>query len=126
MIVLHLMPASDWHALPDGQPVSNRSLLSEGFIHCTDDAQVMLRVANAFYADRPGDFVVLQIDADRLSSRCVWEQPAEIDGRVGPPLAPLFPHVYGPIEREAVLGVQALNRDPCGRFTGYGEPIRSA
>ena len=32
------------------------------------------------------------------------------------------PHVYGPLEREAVVGVRRVTRDGDGRFSGY-EPM---
>ncbi len=120
-IVLHLIPADNWQQLADGEPVTNGSLLTEGFIHCTDEPDVMLQVANTFYSGQPGDFVVLHVEVERLTSRCVWEPPAPVNGSSGRALAPSFPHVYGPIDRDAVLGVQAILRDASGTFTCYGE-----
>ena len=125
-IVLHLVPLAAWLDLPDGDPVTNPSLDTEGFIHCTDEPAVMLQVANAFYRSQPGEFVVLHVDVDRLSSACVWEAPAHIGGADpdaggGQPFAPSFPHVYGPIDRSAVLAVQPVRRDDSGHFSGYGE-----
>ena len=117
-IVLHLMPALEWHRLGDGEPVSNPSLAREGFIHCTDEPHVMLQVANAYYATQPGDFVVIEVDVDLLSSRCVWEDPAHVVGS-GESFAPRFPHIYGPIDRGAVVAVVPVIRDETGRFTGY-------
>jgi len=131
-IVLHLIPAAVWRELGENDPVSNSSLAKEGFLHCTDKADVMLQVANAFYIGQAGDFVVLHIDVDSLSSECIWEPPAHVDAdaagndpagedKRSPNLASLFPHVYGPIDRSAVVGVQPMRREPSGRFSGYGE-----
>ena len=117
-IVLHLMPRSEWQRLSPAEPVTNPSLAGEGFIHCTDDPGVMLQVANAFYASLPGDFVVLHIDVDRLTAECVWEAPAHLAGGATS-FAPQFPHVYGPIDRAAVIHVQAVRRDGSGAFVGY-------
>ncbi len=33
--------------------------------------------------------------------------------------APIFPHIYGPLNREAVVGVRKLVRAEDGTFTGY-------
>ena len=127
-IVLHLMPADAWRELADGAPITNPSLATEGFIHCTGDHTVLLQVANAFYASQSGEFVAVHIDTDLLNSECIWEGPAHIqrDGEAHSdmpvsalPQAPLFPHVYGPIDRRAVVGTQAVVRDGEGRFTGY-------
>ena len=120
-MVLHLMPADEWRQLPDGEPVTSPSLATEGFVHCTGTPEVLLQVANAFYASSPGDYVVLHVDVTKLTSDCVWEEPAPVHGHVGPAFAPSFPHVYGPIDRDAVLAVQTVVRDGTGRFTGYGE-----
>ncbi|MGE3809338.1 MAG: DUF952 domain-containing protein, partial [Gemmataceae bacterium] len=64
-------------------------------------------VANLFYADQQ-DLVVLAIDPGKLSSAVKYET-IETGAR--------FPHVYGPIERAAVVEVQPLLRDGQGRWT---------
>jgi uncharacterized protein (DUF952 family) len=40
-----------------------------------------------------------------------------------PPAAPEFPHVYGPIDRAAIIAVRLIRRDADGRFLGIGEPV---
>lgn len=122
-IVLHLLPLADWERLDPADPVTNPSLETEGFIHCTDDPGVMLQVANAFYSSLPGEFVVLHVDVDRLTADCVWEDPAHIAGG-GESFAPQFPHVYGPIDRVAVVGVQPVRRTAAGAFVDYDEVER--
>ena len=112
-VVLHLLARADWEALDPDAPVTNPTLATEGFIHCTDDPEVLLLVANEFYKHLLGDFVVLHVDTDRLTSTCVWEPP------VGPGFAALFPDVYGPIDRAAVCGLDDVLRDADGSFGGY-------
>ena len=119
-IVLHLIPAVDWSALAPEAAVTNPSLASAGFIHCTDEASVLTQVANAFYSSVPGDFLVLHVDTDRLTGECLWEAPAPMGGS-GPSFAERFPHIYGPIDRAAVIAWQPVERDVSGTFTGYGE-----
>jgi uncharacterized protein (DUF952 family) len=121
-LVLHLMPLAEWQRLGPDDAVTNPSLATEGFIHCTDGADVLLQVANAFYTSVPGEFVVLDIDVSLLTNPCVWEEPAHIAQKgegVGEAFAPSFPHVYGPIDRCAVVGVRAVHRDTSGAFTSY-------
>jgi uncharacterized protein (DUF952 family) len=107
-IIYHILPRADWENVAD--PYRAASLDSEGFIHCSGADQVA-RVANLFFADCD-DLVVLCIDAGRLGSPLRDE-----DAGTGE----LFPHVYGPIERAAVLQVMPLTRAPDGRwaFTPY-------
>jgi uncharacterized protein (DUF952 family) len=120
--VLHLMPAEQWTTLSAQEAIVNPSLATEGFIHCTDDADVLLQVANAFYSAVIGEFVVVYVDTDRLTSTCIWEAPAHISGS-GPAFADQFPHVYGPIDRAAVIRVQRVVRSADGRFVGYGSAV---
>jgi glutathione S-transferase len=80
-------------------------LADEGFIHAARREQV-LSVAEAFYADA-GPLLLLSIDPARLSS------PVR-DDEVAPGIG--FPHIYGPIELEAVVAVTPLERGTDGRF----------
>ncbi len=112
------MAAAHWSSLAQGEPITNPSLISEGFIHCTDEPSVLLQVANAFYAAQQGDFVVVSVDTDALTSQCVWEAPALINDSA-PAFAPTFPHIFGPINRDAVVGVRRVTRAADGRFIGY-------
>lgn len=130
-MILHLTPRTDWEAAPPDQPYRAASLATEGFIHATQGDALMLRVANAFYKDQPGEFVVLEIDETRLTSELRWEAPAPSPtGNLLPPEAvvsdtapdaelPRFPHIYGPINREAILGVRLVTRAADGAFTGF-------
>jgi len=81
------------------------SLTTEGFIHCSKRDQVA-RVANLFYADH-AELLLLCIDAGRLTSPVRNE-----DSGTGE----LFPHVYGPINRDAIIEVRPLIRGPDHRW----------
>ena len=119
-VILHLLQAVDWAQLGRTDVVTNASLDTEGFIHCTDDHNVLLQVANAFYTAYEGGFVVISIDTTLLDSACVWEAPAHLgQSDAHPPAAALFPHVYGPINCSAVINVEGLQRNSAGRFTGF-------
>src|SRR5262249_7705116 len=113
-MILHLLPAATWQALGDADSYGPASLEEEGFVHCSGDDDVMLDVANRFYADA-GALLVLSIDEHDLEAEVRWEAPAPT-----PPNwdGPLFPHVYGPINLDAVIAIRRLVRDG-GRFVGY-------
>lgn len=72
----------------------------------------MLQVANRFYRQVPNPFVLLVIDPQRLASELRWEQPPD-------DLAPLFPHIYGPINRESIVEVKHVQRSTDGEFLGW-------
>lgn len=96
--IYHVLSPTDWD--PNKlEPYRAASLAREGFIHCSNRDQVA-RVANLLYADQT-DLAVLRIDADALGSPVRDEDPGTGE---------LFPHVYGPIPRDAVLEVRPLCR----------------
>jgi uncharacterized protein (DUF952 family) len=122
-MILHLTTLDGWLAYPD-RPYATASLALEGFIHCSPDPgsepeepdheSTVLAVANERYAHTPGPLMVLLIEEDLLDSPVRWEAaaPAPPPGSA----AVLFPHVYGPINRSAVVGMLEVRRDSTGRW----------
>jgi uncharacterized protein (DUF952 family) len=104
----HLAPLARWAGWDPERPYESPSLGEEGFIHCTDGIANMVATANRFYRTDPGPFVVLTVDLDRTGS------PWRIDDPGKP-----FPHIYGPIAREAILAVQLVPRESDGTFTPF-------
>jgi uncharacterized protein (DUF952 family) len=105
-MILHMCGRDEWP--PAGDHYRAASLDTEGFVHCSDFGTVHLPAGVVF----PGrtDLVLLVIDPDRLDVPLRWEQPAgEITG-------PWFPHVYGPVPRQAVVAVHDFPIGPDGVF----------
>jgi uncharacterized protein (DUF952 family) len=100
-MIHHLVAASAWEQAKARGRYEPPTLATEGFIHCCAAAQ--LDAVAGFYAD-VDDLVVLDLDDSILAVR--WEPPAHPDGRPASPDEPYFPHVYGPIELAAVVGVR--------------------
>jgi glutathione S-transferase len=73
-------------------------LAEQGFIHCSTAAQ-WPGVLEAFYADAD-DLLLLHIDENRLRAPLVVEQ---LDGALEP-----FPHIYGPLNLDAVVEAEPL------------------
>jgi uncharacterized protein (DUF952 family) len=115
-MIYHVVPLGEWNTRPD-QPYAPASLAEEGFVHCSPDAETTLAVVNAFYRGAPRPLVALLLDEDRLTARCAWEAaaPAPPPG-VGE--GTLFPHVFGPLDRDAVARIQEVEWDEGGRATG--------
>jgi predicted TIM-barrel fold metal-dependent hydrolase/uncharacterized protein (DUF952 family) len=115
---LHLIAAARWDAwraeADPAAPYTPVGFADEGFVHCTDGDPEMLAVANRFYVEDPGAFVVLDLDLGLVGAPWRHDDP-------GSP----YPHVYGPLRRDAVRGVRPVLRDAAGRFIGYG-PRRPA
>jgi len=105
-MLLHIAHGEEWgRAHVDGS-YRTSSLRDQGYIHCSYPHQV-IRVANSVYRGQRG-LILLHIDPDRLDSRVVEE-----DGGSGE----LYPHVYGPINLDAVVKVEPLEPGYDGYFT---------
>jgi uncharacterized protein (DUF952 family) len=119
-VILHLLPAWLSETMGGDDDYLPAAYAADGFIHCSPSDEVMLAVANAYYAGSDEDLVVWDVDESALTAQVRWEPP---DPAPPPGVAAgvLFPHVYGPIERGAVVRVRRLVRGPVGgpAFTGY-------
>ena len=102
-MILHLLSRDSWaEAQAQGQLVAP-SVATEGFAHCSTEHQ-MVDVANKYYRGT-SNMVLLNIDPAKLTSELKFEPPAHIDGSPALPHEPLFPHIYGPINLEAISEV---------------------
>jgi uncharacterized protein (DUF952 family) len=112
-LICHITSRAEWLAAERRGEYRAASLETEGFMHASTLEQV-LAVANAFYRGR-GDLVLLLVDETRLSARLEWEPPA---GPSASGISPAgrFPHLYGPLNLDAVLQVVALKYDSRGEF----------
>ncbi|MEZ0095132.1 DUF952 domain-containing protein [Streptacidiphilus sp. EB129] len=119
-MILHLTTLDGWLAYPD-RPYATASLALEGFIHCSPDPDTepgdqntVLAVANERFTRTTGPLMVLLIDEEALDAPLRWEAAAPAP----PPgsQAVLYPHVYGPINRSAVVGMLEVQRDGTGHW----------
>ena len=106
-MIYHLVPVSDWEAARDLEDYAAESLEAEGFIHCSKDHSQAVEVANRLFSGRE-DLLVLELDTERLVSPIKHE--AARSGTV-------YPHIYGPINTAAVVGVLGLITGDDGQFT---------
>lgn len=80
------------------------SLTREGFIHFSQRHQV-LDVANAFYRGQ-ANLVLLVVEPSRLKAELRYEAPAHPSvSSSAPGPENQFPHLYGPLNMDAVLEV---------------------
>ena len=102
--LLHITPRSRWR--PQDEVYVTDSLQHEGFIHCSTPEQVLLP-ANALFRGQ-ADLIVLIIDPRRVLAPLVFEDCYD-SGMA-------FPHLYGPLNTDAVLATAALLAEPSGEF----------
>ena len=91
------------------------SLASDGFIHFSQRHQV-LSVANAFYVGQK-DLVILVVDTTRLKAELKYEAPAHPSISDSTPSADnQFPHLYGPLNFDAVVKIVDFPAGEDGKF----------
>ena len=102
--IFHIATAADWRrTLESGTYTTStigRSLEEEGFIHASRRDQVQ-GVFDRYYRGAGEHLVLLTIDPSRLTDAEVRVEPVGDD---------TYPHVYGPIDRGAVVEVTPLDR----------------
>jgi uncharacterized protein (DUF952 family) len=108
-VILHIALRDEWEgAVAAGTAYVPGRYTRDGFVHCSSPAQV-LGPADALFRSR-SDLVLLVIDPARLGARVI-EEPGDPDS------TETFPHVYGPINLDAVARVIAFAPGPDGRFS---------
>ncbi|MCB2210201.1 DUF952 domain-containing protein [bacterium] len=104
--IYHILSEADWTAAQAAGAYRPASLATEGFIHFSLRGQVE-RTANAFYRDQD-ELLLLEIDPARLQVEVRFED------LLGEGMT--FPHLYGPLNLDAVTGVYAMGRDESGDY----------
>lgn len=112
--ILHIATWADWNAARAAGSYRPASLDREGFIHCSTATQVV-GSANKYFRGRT-DLVLLCIDESRIAVTVRYEPPAEVGGVRDARADERFPHVYGPLDLDAVVGVVPF---PCDRDGGF-------
>jgi uncharacterized protein (DUF952 family) len=115
--IYHIAAAADWErALREGQYTASTrglTLAEQGFIHASAPGQVA-PVANAFYRGVP-DLLLLVIDTERVGPQIRYER---VPGQAAP-----YPHIYGPLNTDAVVQARPFVPGPDGRFSfDAGQP----
>lgn len=113
-MIYHLTSRQVWRDAQARGDYRVESLESEGFIHCSTRTQV-LPVAEKYYGGRQ-DILLLEIDPSLLSPELRWEPPSGGAPPPGVPEGELFPHVYGPINLDAIVKVYDLESNPDGSY----------
>ncbi len=99
--VFHIAPAEAWAAAQKTGTYEPESLRTEGFIHCSDEDQVY-DVANERFSGRT-DLLLLRIPKHDVEAEIRYEGG--------------FPHIYGPLDVDAVHYVSPLVPGADDRFS---------
>lgn len=97
-IIYHIAFKEAWDEARKKGYYDHPSLKEEGFIHCSQENQVS-GVLERYFPGKTG-LVKLVIDTEKLTSKYVFDW--------SPSTQDTFPHIYGPVNLEAVIEVMAL------------------
>ncbi len=106
-LIYHLVPVDDYQSQPANRPYRAAELEREGFIHCTRGDEQLVVVANRYYRDDLRPVLVLVIDEEAVTSPVKDERAAD---------GVKYPHIYGPLNRDAIISVLRMPRLPDGSF----------
>lgn len=90
----------------------------DGFTHLTADPTLLVSVANHFYQNSPGQWTVLELTTAALTGDVRYEPAAPVGDTAAHDAPQLFPHLYGGINKTAVLREHPMTRDSDGCFVG--------
>jgi uncharacterized protein (DUF952 family) len=102
--IYHITTPERWNASADASEYHADSLQSEGFIHCSTERQIE-RSLNKFFRGHQ-QVTILTLDPALLASELKYE-PADGDS---------FPHIYGPINTDAVVARKDVEPEEDGTF----------
>ena len=104
-VTYHLVAERYYQGCDPAEPYVPEAFDADGFIHCTDGIENVIATANRYYRDDARPFVVLVINVDKVTALVRYEDPERI-----------FPHIYGPLNRDAIASALPVKRDPDGTF----------
>lgn len=97
-----LVPETYWLQYEGKQEYESRTYAQEGFIHATKGDELLVKVANRVYSQFTEELLVLVVDESRITAKLLYEEAS--DGL-------LYPHIYGPLNTDAIVEVKRLVRD---------------
>ena len=106
-IILHITSQATWEAARAAGSYQADTLATEGFIHCSTPAQV-IGVANARFRGQAG-LALLCIEETRVRAAVRYEDCDETGQQ--------FPHIYGPLNLDAVTQALPFPPQADGTFT---------
>ena len=103
MLTYHQVAAEEFD--PNSPTYLPADFAREGFIHTTSPLARVADIANKHRRGDPRPYVLITIDLDRVSAPWRYDSAG-----------PDFPHIYGALNREAIVDVQPFPRASDGAF----------
>jgi len=104
-ITYHLAPEVVWDAQRANDSYTPEAYEVDGFIHCTNGLDRLVTVANVFYVADSRAFRALVLDIAAIRSEVRYDDEGQY-----------FPHIYGPLNTDAIIGELTVTRADDGTF----------
>ena len=91
--IFHIADKNEWKESKEKGEYIHASLSLEGFIHCSKKTQ-LIQVSNTFFKGNK-NLLLLKIEAKKIESRLEYDFVEE--------MKEYFPHIYGPLNLNAVV-----------------------
>lgn len=105
-MIYHITNPAAWKKSQEDGRYLPEGFDQDGFIHCSKMEQIA-GVGERYYAGQTG-LLILGINPDKLTSRLVFENT--MGGEE------LFPHIYGPLNLDAVESTAEFGQSAAGAF----------
>lgn len=107
-VAYHLVPSDVWDGQQHAPEYLPEAYDDDGFIHCTHGLDELLAVANRYYMGDSRPYKVLILKVELIDPPMRYDDPGEV-----------FPHIYGPLNTNAVVGMLDAKRGEDGRFISF-------
>lgn len=114
-VTYHLVPVEEWDRQKGGEFYLPAAFEADGFIHCTNGLDELVAVGNRYYRSDPRSYLALILNVSRIASPVRYDDPDQV-----------FPHIYGPLNLGAVVGMLKAQRESDGTFLSFSRDDRSA
>lgn len=98
-----MVPQKYYNSLNDKTDYLPAEFGRDGFIHCTDGEFMVSGIAYNIFKKLDDKLLVLFIDKDIVKAKTQYDDPDN-----------LYPHIYGPLNRDAIVKVVHMVRDRKG------------
>lgn len=103
-LILHITKRQQWDQAQQAGTYRGDTLDTEGFIHCSTPQQIVKTANKYFYNQKR--LVILCIESDKVQAEIKYEGVEEDK----------FPHIYGPLNIDAVTQVLDFEPGEDGKF----------
>jgi uncharacterized protein (DUF952 family) len=110
-MIYHIATQTEWDNQSSAPVYAPSAYIKEQFIHCSDLHQLE-SVANRYFPGRD-DLVILELMPTKLEPETRYEQSG----------LEKYPHVYGPVNKDAINREISVQCNADGRFAGVFDEL---